>query len=45
MPASLAPKRATAHTGHLPHTPWTQLMRSRGGDMPRVIGLVTAGPR
>jgi hypothetical protein len=32
MTSSLAPKRQTARTGLLPHTPWTQLMRSRGGD-------------
>ena len=30
--SSVAPKRATSRTGLLPHTPWTQLMRARGGD-------------
>lgn len=28
----LTPKRLTSRTGLLPHTPWTQLMRSREGD-------------
>ena len=45
MPATLAPKRATSRTGLLPHTPWTQLMRSRGGDtvaqeaLGQIVGL------
>ena len=29
---AFAPKRATARTGLLPHTPWTKLVRARGGD-------------
>ena len=42
---SFAPKRATSRTGLLPHTPWTQLIRSRGGDtvaneaLGHVVGL------
>jgi len=45
MTTTLAPKRATSRTGLLPHTPWTQLMRSRGGDtvaqeaLGQVVGL------
>lgn len=42
---TLALKRATSRTGLLPHTPWTQLMRARGGDtvaqeaLGQVVGL------
>jgi DNA-directed RNA polymerase specialized sigma24 family protein len=42
---SFGPKRATSRTSLLPHTPWTQLMRSRGGDtvandaLGHVVGL------
>ena len=45
MNTPLAPKRATARTGLLPHTPWTQLIRSRGGDtvaqeaLGQIVGL------
>lgn len=43
--SSLATKHATARTGLLPHTPWTQLIRSRGGDtvaqeaLGQIVGL------
>ena len=43
--SSSVPKRATSRTGLLPHTPWTQLMRSRDGDtvaheaLGQVVGL------
>ncbi|MBL9117693.1 MAG: sigma-70 family RNA polymerase sigma factor [Verrucomicrobiaceae bacterium] len=42
---SFGPKRATSRTGLLPNTPWTQLIRSRGGDtvaneaLGHVVGL------
>jgi RNA polymerase sigma-70 factor (ECF subfamily) len=42
---TLAPKRATSRTGLLPRTPWTQLIRSRGGDaaaqeaLGQIVGL------
>lgn len=45
MTSSLAPKRQTARTGLLPHTPWTKLMRARDGDtvahetLGQVVGL------
>lgn len=45
MSAIFTPKRATSRTGLLPHTPWTQLMRSRGGDtvaqeaLGQIVGL------
>lgn len=40
--STFAPKRATSRTGLLPHTPWTQLIRSRGGDTlaQEALGLV-----
>jgi RNA polymerase sigma-70 factor (ECF subfamily) len=31
-PSAFAPKRAAARTGLLPHTPWTKLVRARGGE-------------
>jgi DNA-directed RNA polymerase specialized sigma24 family protein len=30
--APIIPKRASVRTGLMPHTPWTRLMQSRGGD-------------